>query len=65
MRHHRIELDSIELTEAAVAGQDAVVIVTDHKGVDYELIGRAAALVIDTRNAMARVDGRDGRISKA
>jgi UDP-N-acetyl-D-glucosamine dehydrogenase len=34
------------------AGYDALLICTDHDGVDYAAIGRACDLIIDTRNAM-------------
>jgi UDP-N-acetyl-D-glucosamine dehydrogenase len=44
---------SEDLTAEAVAGFDAVLISTDHDAVDYKLIGKAAKLVVDTRNAMA------------
>jgi UDP-N-acetyl-D-glucosamine dehydrogenase len=39
-----------ELTPEAVRRQDAVVIVTDHTAVDYELVKANADLIIDTRN---------------
>jgi UDP-N-acetyl-D-glucosamine dehydrogenase len=55
MRHHRIELASIDLDESVVRDQDVVLIVTDHAAVDYELLGRSARLIVDTRNAMKRV----------
>jgi UDP-N-acetyl-D-glucosamine dehydrogenase len=42
-------LRSQPLTAELLAQQDAVVIVTDHSQVDYELILAAAQLVIDTR----------------
>jgi UDP-N-acetyl-D-glucosamine dehydrogenase len=42
-------LESVALDEAALAGADAVVLVTDHDGVDYDLVARAAPLVVDTR----------------
>lgn len=41
------------LSDATVAGYDAVVITTDHAQVDYQLIGRAARLLLDTRNSYA------------
>jgi UDP-N-acetyl-D-glucosamine dehydrogenase len=45
------------------AGQvDCVVIVTDHRGVDYPAIAQAARLVFDARNALAGVELGDGRI---
>ncbi len=44
---------------------DCVLIVTDHTGVDYELIGKHANLVVDTRNAMSRVPNPTATIVKA
>ena len=55
MRKYRIELQSQALTPESLASADAVVIVTDHAAVDYAMIARHARLVIDTRNAMAKV----------
>lgn len=40
-------------------GYDAVVIVTDHSGIDYARMAREAALVVDTRNALKSVAGID------
>ncbi len=42
-------MQSIALSEDALASQDAVVIVTDHRSVDYEFVLRHAPLVIDSR----------------
>jgi UDP-N-acetyl-D-glucosamine dehydrogenase len=42
---------SIELTEATVGAYDMVLVTTDHTSVDYVLVGRAARLLLDTRNA--------------
>ena len=42
-------MDSQPLTPELLAAQDAVVIVTDHSSVDYELVARHAALIVDTR----------------
>jgi UDP-N-acetyl-D-glucosamine dehydrogenase len=33
-------------------GTDCVVIVTDHTGLDYQLVAREAKLVVDTRHAL-------------
>ena len=65
MRKHSIDLRSVPLTEQTIRGHDCVLIVTDHDGVDYDLIGRHAAFVIDTRNAMARVSNPSATIVKA
>ncbi len=42
-------LRSVPLTEETLAAADAVVLVTDHSTVDYELVGRTARLIVDTR----------------
>lgn len=47
---------SVDLTAEALAGYDAVVIVTDHDSVDYGLVSKHAKLVVDTRNMMAPFD---------
>jgi UDP-N-acetyl-D-glucosamine dehydrogenase len=40
---------SVPLTVDVLEGADAVVVVTDHSSVDYELVARHAPVVIDTR----------------
>jgi UDP-N-acetyl-D-glucosamine dehydrogenase len=52
-------LESVALTPDMLAGQDAVVIVTDHDNIDYDMISDNAPLVIDTRNALAKAGKRD------
>jgi UDP-N-acetyl-D-glucosamine dehydrogenase len=47
---------SVGLDVAATA--NGVLIVTDHDGVNYQYIADEAALVVDTRNAMAGLDGK-------
>lgn len=46
------------LTDKILQAQDAVIIITDHSSIDYDLIARDAKLVIDTRNALAGVGNR-------
>jgi len=65
MRRYQIALDSVVLDEATLAAADCVLIVTDHQAVDYDLIGRHATLVVDTRNAMSRSPAPAARIVKA
>ena len=43
---------AVELTEDEVSAADAVLLVTDHHNVDYELVVANARLVLDTRNAL-------------
>lgn len=51
-------LKSQALTAEMIAAQDAVIIVTDHDGVDYDMVAQKAKLVIDTRNVLTRVSDR-------
>ena len=60
MRHHDVpDLASQPLTAEFLAGQDCVLIATDHSAYDYEFIVRNSRLVLDTRNATRQV--REGR----
>ncbi len=52
MRHYYYSaMRSVELTPAALASYDCVLIATDHSAYDYAAIAEAAQLVVDTRNA--------------
>jgi UDP-N-acetyl-D-glucosamine dehydrogenase len=42
-------MTSVPLTADTVASSDAVVIITDHSSVDYEMVARHARLLVDTR----------------
>lgn len=48
---------STELTDQALAGADAVVIVTDHSAFDYRRIYELSRILVDGRNATARALG--------
>jgi UDP-N-acetyl-D-glucosamine dehydrogenase len=56
MRHFPAyaDIDSVPLDAALLASQDAVVVVTDHSDVDYELVATHAPLVVDTRGVYRR-----------
>jgi UDP-N-acetyl-D-glucosamine dehydrogenase len=51
-------MQSITWSPEALRTYDCAVIVTDHDDVDYAALLDALPLVIDTRNATARLDGR-------
>ena len=53
---------SVELTPDVLEQIDAVVIVTDHSNVDYQTIVDHAPLVVDTRNATARLTPSKARV---
>ncbi len=56
------ERKSVALNAKELARADAVVIVTDHSSIDYQLIVDHAHVVVDTRNATARVTNPSARI---
>ncbi len=52
-----VELVSVPLTAQTLRAVDCAVVVTDHTGVDYGLVGREAPVVVDTRHALPREPG--------
>jgi UDP-N-acetyl-D-glucosamine dehydrogenase len=58
-RKYRFDLESVDLTPDIVEAQDAVVLVTDHTGVDYDTVLKHAKLFVDTRG-LTRSLGWDG-----
>ncbi|AGA70631.1 nucleotide sugar dehydrogenase [Desulfitobacterium dichloroeliminans LMG P-21439] len=59
-----MHLDSIELTDEALAAADCVLILTDHSSIDYDRIVDKANLVVDTRNATKNVETNREKIVK-
>jgi UDP-N-acetyl-D-glucosamine dehydrogenase len=47
------DLTTEPVTPEALAAVDCVAVLTDHRTIDYDMVRRAAALVVDTRNAIA------------
>jgi UDP-N-acetyl-D-glucosamine dehydrogenase len=56
---------SISFAESSISAFDAVVICTDHDSVDYARLVEWSSLVIDTRNACARLGVSGAHIVKA
>ncbi|HET9003986.1 MAG TPA: nucleotide sugar dehydrogenase [Gemmatimonadaceae bacterium] len=52
----------VELTDEALSSADAVVIVTDHRAVDYKRVVAKSKVVVDTRNALARLAPGKARV---
>jgi UDP-N-acetyl-D-glucosamine dehydrogenase len=65
MRKYRRDLTSQNLSQEFLQGLDCTLIVTNHRSVDYDLIGRHCPLIVDTRNAMKDRDGIRARVVKA
>ena len=53
---------SISLDPKSIASYDAVLIITDHSEIDWNLLVNAAQIVVDTRNATAHVRGGEDKI---
>jgi UDP-N-acetyl-D-glucosamine dehydrogenase len=51
LKHEGIEGSSVPLTRETLAASDLVLVVTAHRGVDYDLVLDAAPVILDTRNA--------------
>jgi UDP-N-acetyl-D-glucosamine dehydrogenase len=50
------QLQSVPLDEGVLKGTDVVVVVTDHRGVDYGYVAKLAPLIVDTRNVTRSLD---------
>lgn len=63
MREHQFDLEHTPISEETLAGQDCVLIATDHAAVDYDLVLKHAPLVVDTRGVYR--DRNDPKIVRA
>jgi UDP-N-acetyl-D-glucosamine dehydrogenase len=64
-RKYHFRLTSSPLTASLLRKIDAVVIITDHSGVDYERIAKQAPLIVDTRNVTKEMKQWRKKIVKA
>jgi UDP-N-acetyl-D-glucosamine dehydrogenase len=55
------DMESIELTDEALTGADAVVILTDHTTFDYAKVVAGSRVLVDARNATRGLPGLDVR----
>jgi len=65
MRGHDVNLSSIAIDAKLLSEFDAVLVVTNHSSIDWDLIAMNAKLVIDTRNALALCKEIRARLIKA
>jgi nucleotide sugar dehydrogenase len=56
---------SVEWNRTTIENFDVVLIATNHSSVNYHELGEWARCIVDTRNAMVRVDGASSKIWKA
>jgi len=57
MRRHDLKMHSVELSATQVGSYDCVLIATHHAATDWDMLGRHARLIVDTRGVMR---GRTG-----
>jgi UDP-N-acetyl-D-glucosamine dehydrogenase len=50
------ELRSVDLTREELESFDCVVVLTDHRAFDYEMVVESSSLLLDTRNALGARD---------
>lgn len=55
-RKYKLEMKSVELTEANLKNYDLVLLSTDHSVYDYLFIAEHAKMIVDTRNAFVTVN---------
>jgi len=53
VRKHDLQMESVDLSPESVRSYDVVLVATAHAAFDLQCIAEHAALVVDTRNAMA------------
>ena len=58
-------MTSSALTDEFLAGQDCLLIATDHSAYDFEFIVRHSRIVVDTRNATRNITIGREKIYKA
>jgi UDP-N-acetyl-D-glucosamine dehydrogenase len=56
------ERSGVALTDAEIERADVVVIVTDHRSIDYQRLADHAALIVDSRNATATTTPSRARV---
>lgn len=54
-RQYDLKMYSVPLTKEELAGYDCVIIATNHSSYDFGFIEKNSKLIIDTRNAMAKL----------
>jgi UDP-N-acetyl-D-glucosamine dehydrogenase len=58
LAHEGIPLSSVPLTAELLQRADCVVVVTHHDSIDWQCVADEAELVLDTRNALRKINGR-------
>jgi UDP-N-acetyl-D-glucosamine dehydrogenase len=65
MRHHDLQMKSIELSKQSLASYDCVIVATHHAAYDWQMIVENSKLIVDTRNATKAAKGKRDHIVSA
>ena len=65
MRHHDLQMRSIELTPEALAGYDCGVVATNHAAYDWPMVVKNAKLLVDTRGVTRNLPGDKTNVVQA
>ncbi|HMB94584.1 MAG TPA: nucleotide sugar dehydrogenase, partial [Tepidisphaeraceae bacterium] len=65
MRHHDLQMQSIELSPMTLKNYDCVLIATHHSAYDWQMVADHSKLIVDTRNALRNVKGNRDHIVSA
>jgi UDP-N-acetyl-D-glucosamine dehydrogenase len=65
MRHHDLQMKSIELSPASLATYDCVVVATHHAAYDWQMIADHAGLLVDTRGVTRHLRGERKNVVQA
>jgi UDP-N-acetyl-D-glucosamine dehydrogenase len=65
MRRYDLQLESVALTPDTLARYDCVLVSTHHQSYDWQMVADHARLIVDTRNALAKIEGRRDHIVPA
>ena len=65
MRHHDLQMKSIDLSPAALKTYDCVLVATNHTAYDWQQIADNARLLVDTRGVTRNLKGKRDHIVQA
>jgi UDP-N-acetyl-D-glucosamine dehydrogenase len=65
MRHHDLDMQSIDLTPQAIESYDCLLIATHHSSYDWQMVADHAQVIVDTRGVMRHISGRCAHIIQA
>jgi UDP-N-acetyl-D-glucosamine dehydrogenase len=65
MRHYDLKMKSVELSPETLPTYDCVVVATHHSDYEWQEIADHAELIVDTRGAMRKVEGKRDHIWSA